>query len=67
MSKRAGHPCPQCNAIPCAEYAMQGEAPQWRCNDCGANGWLSGVFDGRAPAAPVTPPPRIHKSPGRLS
>lgn len=60
MNKRAGHPCPECNAIPCSEYALKGEGMRWKCNDCGASGWLA-----------VTPkpaePPRVHKNPGRLS
>jgi hypothetical protein len=60
------HPCPECNAVPCAEFAMKDEAPKWKCNGCGASGWLSGSFTDRAPASPVTPPPQVHKNPGRL-
>jgi hypothetical protein len=60
MSKCAGHPCPKCNALPCAEFTMKDEAPRWSCSSCGASGWL-------AAAAKPAPVPRVHKNPGRLS
>lgn len=53
--KAAGHPCPNCNALPCAEFAQKDQAPRWRCNSCDAGGLLSGEFTGR-PAPPVKVP-----------
>lgn len=51
--------------MPCAEYTLKDQAPQWRCNNCGAAGWLAGAAPAK-PAAPATPPPKTHENPGRL-
>lgn len=59
MNKPSGHPCPHCKALPCAEYTLRGESPRWKCNGCGASGWLA------VPPKPAAPP-TVHKNPGRL-
>lgn len=55
-TKQAGEACPQCKAVPCAEYAMLVEPPRWACNRCGTTGFLTGNFTGCQPTK--APPPK---------
>lgn len=58
--KAAGQPCPKCSELFPAEYAMKGQAPQWKCNACGAGGPLAGAFAGREAAPEKVQQPKKH-------
>lgn len=58
-AKNAGADCPTCGELWCAEFALQGEAPQWKCGTCGAGGTLTGAFAGRKPTPTLKPEPAV--------
>lgn len=57
MFKKSGHPCPSCNALPCAEHAQKDQPVRWTCNHCGASGEIAGQTADKPQAAAPQPKP----------